>query len=117
MATWICFRSPPDEAGIHVSVQKIKEIAEQVGGVNNGLKYVQVPLNLLMIEAMSEKWQPVDSELYYQDRKKVLEEQNAGFLKKMMLKKSKNPFEFEVLLRVLRIYKLNMMASSPFMQG
>jgi aryl-alcohol dehydrogenase-like predicted oxidoreductase len=79
MATWVSLRSPPEETGIHTSIMKILEVAEKVAGKNHGLKYVQVPLNLMMVEAMGEKWQPVDSELHYQDRKAAMEASGAGF--------------------------------------
>lgn len=36
MATWVCFRSPVDEEKIHVSLQRVKELAEKVAGKNNG---------------------------------------------------------------------------------
>ena len=79
MATWICLRSPPEEKDIHMSIMKILETAEKVAGKNHGLKYVQVPLNLMMVEAMGEKWQPVDSQIYYEDRKATMQAQGAGF--------------------------------------
>lgn len=118
LASWICFRSPMDEEDIHASVMRIHEIATKVAGENHNFKYIQAPINLMMVEAMAEKWQPVDSELHYKDRYEALEKQGAGMLKKMMLgKPTPGGTQFESLLRVLRIYKINLMVSSPLLQG
>jgi len=35
------------------------ELAQKVGGENHGLKYVQLPVSMLMPEAFSQKWQEV----------------------------------------------------------
>jgi len=118
LASWICFRSPIDEEDIHTSIMRVQEIAKQVAGENHNFKYIQAPINLMMVEAMGEKWQPVDSELHHADRLAALEKQGAGMLKKMMLgKPTLGGVEFESLLRVLRIYKINLMVSAPLLQG
>jgi len=52
LATWICFRSPPTETEIYVSLEKVMDLARKVGGDNHGLRYVQLPINLMMPEAM-----------------------------------------------------------------
>ena len=57
MATWICFRSPSSEQNIHLSLEKVVELAEKVGGKDHGMKYVQLPINLMMPEAFVQPWQ------------------------------------------------------------
>ena len=49
-ATWNGFRSSPQNAGFH-SLERMVQIAEQVGGENHGFKFVQMPFNLAMPEA------------------------------------------------------------------
>lgn len=50
MATWVCFRAKPDEKGIHLSLEKVLDIAKQVAGDHHHMNYVQLPVpNLLKI--------------------------------------------------------------------
>lgn len=49
-ATWNGFRVSPQDAGFH-SLERMVQIAEQVGGKNHGFKFVQMPFNLAMPEA------------------------------------------------------------------
>lgn len=49
-ATWNGFRVAPQEAGYH-SLEKMVNIARQVGGADHGFKFVQLPFNLMMPEA------------------------------------------------------------------
>lgn len=49
-ATWNGFRVSPQDAGFH-SLERMVQIAEQVGGENHGFKFVQMPFNLAMPEA------------------------------------------------------------------
>lgn len=56
MATFNCFRSPPEEEGIHVSLRKVDEIARKVGGGNNRFNFIQVPVNAVAMEAVFEEW-------------------------------------------------------------
>jgi len=56
LASWICFRAKKEEEKIYLSLQKVAELAEKVGGKNHGFKYVQIPINLMMPEAFLEKW-------------------------------------------------------------
>lgn len=67
MATFNCFRSPPEEVGIHLSLQKVHGLAEKVGGKNHRLKFVQVPINAVGFEAVFEEWQFLTCDLVYQD--------------------------------------------------
>ena len=50
VATWNGFRSSPQDAGFH-SLERMVQIAEQVGGENHGFKFIQMPFNLAMPEA------------------------------------------------------------------
>ncbi|EGR28250.1 hypothetical protein IMG5_180500 [Ichthyophthirius multifiliis] len=57
IATWLAFRSPPNEEKIHLSLEKVVQLAEKIGGKNNGFKFIQLPINIMMAECFSEKWQ------------------------------------------------------------
>lgn len=50
VATWNGFRAQPMEAGYH-SLERMLNIARQVGGDNHGFKFIQLPFNLAMPEA------------------------------------------------------------------
>ena len=58
LATWLCFRSPPEEEGVHMSMVEVLDLAKKVGGEKHGLRFVQLPVNLMMPEAFVQKWQP-----------------------------------------------------------
>ena len=49
-ATWNGFRAAPDESGYH-SLERMVNVARQVGGENHGFRFVQLPYNLAMPEA------------------------------------------------------------------
>jgi aryl-alcohol dehydrogenase-like predicted oxidoreductase len=59
LATWNCFRAKIDEEGIYLSMQEIGELAKEVGGEANGLRFIQLPMSLIMHEAFTMKWQRV----------------------------------------------------------
>lgn len=66
LATYSCFRVKPSEGKMHLSLQKVHELAQKVGGESDHhFKYIQVPINLMMPEAFSEPWQQ------YQDKEGV----------------------------------------------
>ncbi len=50
IASWNGFRVQPEEKAYH-SLERFVGIAKQVGGEENGLKFVQLPVNLAMPEA------------------------------------------------------------------
>jgi aryl-alcohol dehydrogenase-like predicted oxidoreductase len=52
VATWNGFRTPADSPAHH-SLPRIVELARQVGGANNGFRFIQLPLNLAMPEAIA----------------------------------------------------------------
>lgn len=51
VATWNGFRQP-DSAGSHSLAQMVK-LAEEVGGENHGFRFIQLPFNLAMPEALT----------------------------------------------------------------
>lgn len=87
LATWLCFRSPSDEEGVHMPLVTALELAAQVGGEKHGLKFIQLPVNLMMPEAFVQKWQPSKSG------------------------------EKELFLNVAADHKVHIVTSSPLMQG
>lgn len=52
VATWNGFRTP-ENASEHHSLARMVELARQVGGADNGFRFIQLPLNLAMPEAIS----------------------------------------------------------------
>ncbi|MCM3905117.1 MAG: aldo/keto reductase [Pyrinomonadaceae bacterium] len=59
VATWKGFRVPPDDAGYH-SLPRIVEMAREVGGESHGFRFIQLPFNLAMPEALVLRNQIVD---------------------------------------------------------
>ena len=58
MASWLCFRSPTNEKDLHVSLEKVLEVAKRVAGdKKHHFSTVQLPVNLMMPEAFISKWQ------------------------------------------------------------
>lgn len=87
MASWLCFRSPITETDIHVSLEKVVNLAEAVGGITtHNFRTVQLPINIIMPEAFITKWQEF---------------------------KTKE----EIFLNVAKEYKIDVVSSSPLMQG
>lgn len=50
-ATWNGFRVPPQSPGFH-SLERMFNIARAVGGENHGFRFIQLPFNLAMPEAL-----------------------------------------------------------------
>ena len=63
VATWNGFRAAPDEQSYH-SLERMVNIARQVGGENHGFKFIQLPFNLVMPEALLFKNQAVNGKVY-----------------------------------------------------
>jgi aryl-alcohol dehydrogenase-like predicted oxidoreductase len=61
MATWTCFRVPPDSRE-YLSLEQAVRTAESVGGKDHGFRFIQLPYNLAYSEALLLKNQPVGSE-------------------------------------------------------
>ncbi len=62
VATWNGFRVSPQQKGYH-SLEKMVSIARKVGGKNHGFKFIQVPFNLTMPEALVLKNQSLNGEV------------------------------------------------------
>ena len=45
---------------MYLNLEKVLALAEKVGGTNHHLRYIQVPVNILMPEAFVEPWQVVE---------------------------------------------------------
>lgn len=56
MATYSCFRVKSSETKVHLSLQKVVQLAEKIGGKNHHMRYIQIPINVLMPEAFVEPW-------------------------------------------------------------
>jgi aryl-alcohol dehydrogenase-like predicted oxidoreductase len=52
VATWNGFRAQPDALGYH-SLERMVELAREAGGEGHGFRFIQLPLNLAMPEAIS----------------------------------------------------------------
>lgn len=61
MATWTCFRVPPNE-GEYLSLEECVGIAGKAGGKDHGFKFIQLPYNLAYSEALLLRNQAVGSE-------------------------------------------------------
>lgn len=61
MATWTCFRVPPDSPE-YLSLEQAVKVAETVGGKNHGFRFIQLPYNLAYSEALMLMNQPAGPE-------------------------------------------------------
>ncbi len=59
VATWNGFRVPPEASGYH-SLPRMVEMAREVGGESHGFRFIQLPFNLAMPEALVLRNQVVD---------------------------------------------------------
>lgn len=59
VATWNGFRVPPEARGYH-SLPRMVEVAREVGGESHGFRFIQLPFNLAMPEALVLRNQVVD---------------------------------------------------------
>ena len=73
IASWKCFRTPPSDLAFHLSLAEVAALADKVAGADNGLNYVQLPINIAMPEAWVCKWQAWESseELFVNVAKKL----------------------------------------------
>jgi aryl-alcohol dehydrogenase-like predicted oxidoreductase len=61
VATWNGFRVPVDDPGHH-ALERMVELAREVGGESHGFRFIQLPLNLAMPEALVLDNQPLEGE-------------------------------------------------------
>jgi len=59
MATWECFRVPKDHPQ-YLSISDIVKIAKEMGGIDNGFRFIQLPYNMYLDQALMLKNQEVD---------------------------------------------------------
>ncbi|MEM4311202.1 MAG: aldo/keto reductase [Nitrososphaerales archaeon] len=59
LATWSSFRVPFDDK-IHLNLEDLVKLAQRVGGENHGFKFIQLPFNFLMREALKLKNQRIN---------------------------------------------------------
>jgi aryl-alcohol dehydrogenase-like predicted oxidoreductase len=59
VATWNGFRVPPEARGYH-SLPRMEEVAREVAGESHGFRFIQLPFNLAMPEALVLRNQIVD---------------------------------------------------------
>ena len=69
LATSLSFRAPIDDEGVHLSLMKVTELAEKVAGKGHGLRFVQVPINTIMFEAMWQESQAISPDYIIRDVK------------------------------------------------
>ena len=115
LATWNCFRSPPEEKGVHVNLEKVVRLAESVGGKSHGFKYVQTPINGMMMESFAFEWQNIDSQIFAEDNKLIAKKFNVDISK--LKPHSTDPKTSIGFLRACRLLGVNVMTSSTLMQG
>lgn len=90
LATWLCFREKAESTGIYLSLEKVMELAKKIGGDNHGLKYIQMPINIMMPEAFAE----------------IFQEITENGVKKL-----------ERMVSAARKFKVNIISCSPLLQG
>jgi len=61
MASWSCFRAKEGEAE-HVNLEDVVDVARSVAGEEHGFRFVQLPFNVAMNEALTQKNQEVGEE-------------------------------------------------------
>lgn len=61
VATWNGFRSEPDSGDYH-PLERMAEIAREAGGDDHHFRFIQLPVNLAMLEALFFQNQPLKSE-------------------------------------------------------
>lgn len=59
MATWECFRVPKDNPQ-YLSIYDVLQIAKDIGGENHGFRFIQLPYNLYLDQALMIKSQPAN---------------------------------------------------------
>lgn len=62
MATWNCFRAEPGSKE-YLNLVDVVRLAKEVGGESHGFRFIQLPFNLMMGEAMLLKNQSIDDSM------------------------------------------------------
>jgi aryl-alcohol dehydrogenase-like predicted oxidoreductase len=63
MATWECFRVPKDHPQ-HLSIYDIVKISKEVGGTDNGFRFIQLPYNMYLDQALTLENQEIEGGQY-----------------------------------------------------
>ena len=63
MATWECFRVPKEHPQ-YLSLYDIAKISNEVGGSDNGFKFIQLPYNMYLDQALTLKSQEINANQY-----------------------------------------------------
>jgi len=63
MATWDCFRVPQEHPQ-YLSIFDVVKIAKEAGGEKNGFKFIQLPYNMYLDQALTVKNQISDGAAY-----------------------------------------------------
>lgn len=61
LATWNCFRVPENHPE-HLSIQEVFQIAHNISGESHGFRFIQLPYNLAMTEALTQPTQNFNGE-------------------------------------------------------
>jgi len=66
LATWNAFRVPPGDENQYLHLQTVVSLAQEVGGEDHGLRFIQLPFNLAFSEAVTLQSQPItmDGDVY-----------------------------------------------------
>ena len=59
MATWDCFRVPKENPQ-HLLLQDVLKLAKEAGGIENGFKFIQLPYNMYLDQALTLQNQTVN---------------------------------------------------------
>ena len=60
IATYSSLRVKPTEQKMHLNIQRVEKLAHKVAGKSHNMKFVQVPVNVMMPEAFVEPWQVME---------------------------------------------------------
>lgn len=115
MATYNCFRSPPEEDGIHVSIRTCHEIAKRVGGENHHFKFLQIPVNIICFEAAYHDWQLAPREAVIADFEAMCKASGRPFDSESFIASLPSTSLLPIpALKSARLHSLHVMGSSPF---
>jgi aryl-alcohol dehydrogenase-like predicted oxidoreductase len=56
IATYSSLRVKPTEQKIHLNIQKVERLAQKVAGKSHNMRFVQVPVKVMMPESFVEPW-------------------------------------------------------------
>lgn len=142
LASWNSFRVDSNNAQ-HSSLQKIVDIANKVGGKNNGFKFIQAPINLTNPEIFIEKFQELILSEKTENNNSMNFFQGKELTKGSLTAFINNPYDgqekvttgcnndtytntnsnssskkiYTTATALCNLYKINLISSSPLLQG